>query len=322
VQHIRIATDHLPARKQFSFYREELFERLVGLTVERPGEAGFRARVTASIDPAIQRFQAHSQSYHAARTHADINRVDWHGWMAIFLEKGDSTQLVHRRGEVATRIGDIALLDPSIPLSMASLGDHRHEVWFIPRTSLAAHLPPKANLEFQILNRRSGLTQIVRDYLKSIERQMDTLARAELDAVIDNLCRLLVISTGGDVGGDAEAMRAGALAALKRHIDRNLRNPALTPDSASAALKMNIRYRHRLLEPTGETFADYVMRRRLEECRASLLHPFGTEQPIIDLAMSWGFNSMPTFYRNFSRRFILSPRQLQIAAATHNAENR
>jgi AraC-like DNA-binding protein len=101
---------------------------------------------------------------------------------------------------------------------------------------------------------------------------------------------------------------------VKRYVTLHLSDPGLTPEKAAAALKISVRHLHRIFEPSGMSFAQYVARRRLEECRAALVRPLG-ERTIADVAFAWGFNSMPTFYRAFRQAFGAAPGELREWAA-------
>jgi transcriptional regulator GlxA family with amidase domain len=65
-----------------------------------------------------------------------------------------------------------------------------------------------------------------------------------------------------------------------------------------------------VFEPSGATFAQYVLRRRLEECRTALLNP-GGERSVTDVAFAWGFVSRATFYRAFQQASGAAPGELR-----------
>jgi AraC-like DNA-binding protein len=69
---------------------------------------------------------------------------------------------------------------------------------------------------------------------------------------------------------------------------------------------MSVRQLHLLFEPSGTSFAQYVLKRRLEECRAALLNPVGGRS-VTDIALGFGFNSLWTFNRTFRRAFGITP---------------
>jgi AraC-like DNA-binding protein len=140
------------------------------------------------------------------------------------------------------------------------------------------------------------------------------------DAVLENLCGLVALACGAWEEGrwsGRESLRTARLEAAKRHIDRHLADPGLTPASTAAALAISVRHLHLLFEPTGTSFAQYVARRRLLQCRAALTSPTGIGRSVADIAFGWGFNSLATFYRAFEREFGLPPTALRAAAAGH-----
>jgi AraC-like DNA-binding protein len=65
----------------------------------------------------------------------------------------------------------------------------------------------------------------------------------------------------------------------------------------AAAMKISVRQLYLLFEPTGTSFAEHVLGRRLEECRAALESPSGRGRSVTDVAYAWGFNSLTTFYQ-------------------------
>jgi AraC-like DNA-binding protein len=143
------------------------------------------------------------------------------------------------------------------------------------------------------------------------------------DAVLQNLCGLVALACGASEEGrwsGRESVRAARLEAAKRHIDQHLAEPGLTPDSTAAALGISVRHLHLLFEPTGTSFAQYVGRRRLLQCRAALTSAAGVQRSVADIAFGWGFNSLATFYRAFEREFGLPPTALRAMAAAGHAD--
>ena len=104
-----------------------------------------------------------------------------------------------------------------------------------------------------------------------------------------------------------ESLRSARLEAAKQYINQHLAEPGLTPASTAAALGLSLRNLHLLFEPTGMTFAQYVMGRRLLQCRSALASPTGINRSVADIAFGWGFNSLATFYRAFQHHFGMPP---------------
>ena len=141
------------------------------------------------------------------------------------------------------------------------------------------------------------------------------------DAVLQNLCGLVALACGASDEGRwsrRESLRATQLEAAKLYVEDHLSEPNLTPGNAAAALGISVRHLHLLFEPTGTSFAQYVARQRLVQCRASLSCPTGARRSVADIAFGWGFNSLATFYRAFEREFGSAPAALRAAAAGHS----
>ena len=138
------------------------------------------------------------------------------------------------------------------------------------------------------------------------------------EAVLRNLCGLVALSCGASDEGDErgrDSLRSAQLTAVKRHVDLHLADPGLTPASAAAALGISLRQLHRLFEPSGSSFARYVLRQRLLKCRDTIAGATGTGRSVVDIAFGWGFNSMATFYRAFASEFGGAPAVLRTASS-------
>jgi AraC-like DNA-binding protein len=130
-----------------------------------------------------------------------------------------------------------------------------------------------------------------------------------MGSVADTLARLIGIACGAVAAEQSDAVRAGRLVEAKRYIDRHLADPDLLPASVAASLGISVRTLHALFEPTGTSFARYVLRRRLEECRTALLG--NPRRAVTDIAFAWGFSSLSGFYRAFHAAFGMSPGDLR-----------
>lgn len=138
------------------------------------------------------------------------------------------------------------------------------------------------------------------------------------DALLASLCSLVALACSASQQeqlGGRDSLRVERFAAVKRHIERNLAESELTPTTAARALGISVRQVHLLFEPSGTSFAQHVLRRRLHACRAEFESRAGTRRSVTDIAFGWGFNSMSTFYRAFVSEFGVTPDTLRTTAA-------
>ncbi len=304
-----LSVDHLDEADRFAYWREQWCQGTAGVTGElAPAERhSFYARATAWIAPCVIRARLETGPFRVSRGLPEISRHGLENWISLYQELSDGSTFQHAGNEFTTRPGDLLLTDPTIPFSFRPRGAHDYRRWMLPRAWIEPHLPPgRRPLSVQFAGSH-GINGLVHAYLRALNDAFHECDSAELPGVIDNFCRLLALACGGGPGAQRTATRAAKLRQVKDHIALHLSEPDLTPARVAAAMKISVRQLHLLFEPTGTSFAEHVLRRRLEECRAILESPSSGGRSVTDIAYAWGFNSLASFYRAFGQRFGMSP---------------
>jgi AraC-like DNA-binding protein len=103
--------------------------------------------------------------------------------------------------------------------------------------------------------------------------------------------------------GVQAARQSAVLAALRNRAAE----PRLDPAAVAAELGLSVRYLHRLLEPTGSTFAEHLARQRLERASAMLRDAACAHLKIAEIAARAGFADISHFNRSFRRTFGDTP---------------
>jgi AraC-like DNA-binding protein len=217
----------------------------------------------------------------------------------------DGATFRHAGNEFTTRPGDLLLTDPTLPITSRPYSEHNYYRWMLPRAWIEPHLPSgRQPLSMQFAG-SNGINGLVQAYLNALNDAIDGCDSGELPGIIDNFCRLLALASGCGSGDQRAVMQAAKLRQVKEHIALHLSEPGLTAARVAAAMKISVRQLHLLFEPTGTSFAAYVLGLRLDECRAALAS--SSNRSITDIAFAWGFNSLASFYRAFGQRFGISP---------------
>jgi len=99
-------------------------------------------------------------------------------------------------------------------------------------------------------------------------------------------------------------------------IDQALCDPDLSPSMVAQALKISSRHVHRLFVQQGGTVTRYILRRRLEKCRAALADPLLAGLSLTHICGEYGFRSLPHFSRLFRDGYGMAPRDYRREAAT------
>jgi AraC-like DNA-binding protein len=92
------------------------------------------------------------------------------------------------------------------------------------------------------------------------------------------------------------------------YIEQAFDDPALSPGSVAAALRISVRYLHLLFAQRGHTTAGWIRERRLAHCREALAN-VDSDLSVTDVALQAGFTDPSHFSRVFRHRFGMAPNQ-------------
>jgi AraC-like DNA-binding protein len=121
---------------------------------------------------------------------------------------------------------------------------------------------------------------------------------------------LLALALGTPAAGRldvASSIRAARLSALQAYVAAHLHEPALDVARIAAEHRITPRYVHKLFEASGESFARYVLRHRLELAHGRLTDERHEHLSISAIAHDAGFHDLSHFNRSFRRHFAQTP---------------
>ena len=309
---LSIATDDVPEPDRFDLWSGAVFSTLAITAAPLPDAQGpFQARFSARSHGPLLHCAFDSDGFYATRQSREIAYRQWNGYR-IYREASAGVWFRIAGQEMVSNTGDLLVADADALFEARPIDRYSDESWLLPKTLLEPYLPVAARPQTMKLSGRTGVDALAASYLETLTRNWDSIPEATMGPVTDTLARLIGIACGAAAADQPDAVRAGRLTEAKRHIDHRLADPDLSPSGVAAYLGISVRTLHLLFEPTGGSFARYVLRRRLEECRAALLAT--PARPVIDIAFAWGFSSLSCFYRGFQAAFGLSPGDLRAAS--------
>jgi len=319
--------EDVPVRRRFPTIRDMMadghppFMRAV-LTATRedpeaPFDGGFVLHTAGEL--ACCEHYSESVSYTRTARGAATSPIEDYG---IFLLL-DGVWHLTQGGQTRTiEAGSMVLMDSNVPFLSVKPGKARLRAIRIPHRQMDPLIVPGWQRQGIVCAAQPGLGGLVTQYARVLTDEMDRLGAAAADAALDNLCRLFALHAQAQTrhAGPAErAVHAARLVQVRGHIDQHLADPALTAESVAGAHRMSLRSLHLLFEPTGVSFARYVLRRRLQECHAMLTSPAHAHRSVTDIAFAWGFNSLTTFYSAFQRQFGMAPGEVRRAGGNGKA---
>ena len=309
---VQITTDDVPEGDRFALWSAAVFSTLAISAQPMPDATGsFRARFAARSRGPLLNCSFNSDGFHATRQSREINHRQWDSYR-VYREASAGVAFRIGGQEMLTTAGDILVADADALFEARPVDRYADESWLLPKAVLDPHLPACGLRGVTRLSGRSGAEALAAGYLDALTRHWDDIPEAAIGPIAETLARLIGIACGAAATEQPDAVRAGRLVEAKRHIDRHLGDPDLSPTSVAAALGIGVRTLHLLFEPTGTSFARHVLRRRLEECRTALLSC--PTRAVTDIAFGWGFSNLSTFYRAFQAAFGMRPGDLRAAA--------
>ncbi|QGM45043.1 helix-turn-helix domain-containing protein [Methylocystis heyeri] len=301
------STDQLPQAERFDLWRETY--RTLGLNCEPLGEtASFQAKLTHKAKWPLQSFHIKTGVASVFRTQREIADRSWNAYM-IHYEQGEGGLTAFSRREFPTRRGTLVVADSDQLYRSDRRSCYHKYAIAIPKAMLDRYLPIASDPLARLLPAQNGVAGLAAGYIASLAREWDNIDDAAMGSVAEALAQLISVTCGARAEEYQDAVRAGRLVQAKRYIEQRLTDPSLSPALAASELRISVRVLHAAFEPSGTTFAAYVRRRRLEECRVALLaHP---SRPVTEIAFAFGFNSLSSFYRAFQSEFGASPGDLR-----------
>ncbi len=288
-----VSTDSLAERDRFAAWADAVHTTL-GLDAEPSPDTSpaFRANLSGRSHGPLLNLSVAADAHRIAHRGRSIAPSAGGGYR-IYREASAGAWFRLPNMEGVTRTGDIVVYDTAVPLETQPRNGFLLEMWVMPKALLEPHLPALGRPLATILSGRSGVEALAASYLDTLTRNWDSIPEAAMAQVADTLGRLIGIACGAAAAEQSDAIRAGRLVEAKRHIDRHLADPNLSPALVASAMGIAVRTLHAAFEPTGTSFARHVQRRRLEECRAALRNDSG--RAVTDIAFAWGFQQPVRF---------------------------
>ena len=111
------------------------------------------------------------------------------------------------------------------------------------------------------------------------------------------------------------SLQAARLSAVKADVARQLTDAGLSAARVAGRQGITVRYLHKLFEHEPQTFAQFVLGRRLELAHRRLGDPRWAGRTVSAIAHDSGFGDLSGFNRAFRRRYGVTPSEVREAAA-------
>lgn len=313
-----LSTDAVQPRRRVEFWNDAACDALTPQAAEPDSPRTFSGRLVRADIGALRFVEFNSDAAVVRRSRAHIARSDDAGYLIRFQLASES--LCSQGGkDVRLRPGDFSLCDSARPYQLAFAQPVSILTLRVSKSMLQRYLGSPENLVSVPVSGRTGAGSLASRIIREIWLAPDeTLVPAVAPRVANVVLELIASAYVGV--GKAQVDRSCLNSALRLRIldfiDQSLCDPDLSPSLVAEALKISSRHVHRLFTHDGNTVSRYILRRRLEKCRAALVDPMLAGLSLTHISSEYGFRSLPHFSRLFREEFGMAPRDYRRALTT------
>lgn len=222
---------------------------------------------------------------------------------SVIAQSGRSTPLLP---------GEWTVYDAADPYSVTLTAGGEFSLILMPWEKVAARGFDVRALVLRSYSARRGFGKLVWNLVDTTVDQIPELREQSSSDVAEIVAQMFRIALFESFEARAPLNSSDALRQrVKLYISAHLNDPEFSLAKLAELTHCSKRYLHMIFRPEGVSLSDYILKSRLERCRAELLNPASAQRSITDIAYSWGFNNSNHFSRCFKREFGLAPRELR-----------
>jgi len=315
--HSYFSTDRLEGAEKFRVWRDSVSVLYQADLTSPDHKDGFHALTDGYLFGGLSQIRCKASQQHFKRDRMRIDRDGIDHYMIQLFTRGRC----HARtpqGDVIMEAGDICVFDNAQTLDTTN-EDFDLLALFVPRSLLAAQIRDPDHRHYQCIRGDDPLARLLRTHMLELQRQAPRLTMEQGGLIVSPTMNLVAATLNGNPHeneGGEQAIRMAIVTTLKRYIEENIEDPALSPESVAEIFGISRSRLYKLFQ-YYDGVASYIRDRRLAQALTLLTDPGQQQRKIIDISLSVGFSSESSFIRAFRRRYGFTPSEARQAGALH-----
>ncbi|WP_406005218.1 helix-turn-helix domain-containing protein [Streptomyces sp. NBC_00637] len=294
-------------------WRDALGAALVPMAVTARHDGACEGRVSTERLGYLRIVTVEADAQRLSRTPAHLaDTVPGAACVAVGVQTAGVATLVQDGRRAFVGEGDLMVYDTGRPYSLDFPGRFATRVVHLPRRALGLPEEDLRRVTGTAIAGTAGFGAVLVNFLTSLTASVPPCAPAVATRLATGVVDLFATLVEERTRAHATPVtnpQDHLVLRVRDHIDRNLGDPGLSPQSVAAAHHISVRYLHRLFEGEGTTVARLIQRRRLERCAQELRRPAATAPTVSAVAQRWGFANPAHFSRVFRAAYGHSPRE-------------
>ncbi|MGW0935599.1 AraC-like ligand-binding domain-containing protein [Streptomyces sp. NPDC002666] len=316
-----LTTASVPDQDKVAYWNDALDRTLVPMTVTPRGDGPFDARIATHRLGYLQVSTMEADAERVSRTPALIARSA-EALVAVGVQISGTATFTQDNRQASVGEWDLVVCDRSRPYSFDYPQRFATHIFQLPRRMLGVPDSDIRQVTGHAISTKDGFGAVLLPFLATLASATGAYPPAVADRLAGNVVDLfatLITERAHPSGADAEdTARSHLLLRVRDHINQNLADPDLSPESIARAHRISIRYLHRLFEGEGITVGRLIQKRRLEECSRELARRGRAAPTVSAVAQRWGFVNPAHFSRAFRGTYGVSPREWRNLRTQHD----
>jgi AraC-like DNA-binding protein len=224
--------------------------------------------------------------------------------LKLVLQSRGNARLKHAGQRVSLGAGDLTLVDGRLPFRLELEPSYRQSLVELPRSLVSRRHRWLLGRVGEAWSRAEPAHAHLFESLEAIVKRLAGLSEAQRAPLLEAVLSLLA-STHEPATGESRSEWRYARACAD--LEANLANPDLTAALLAELQATSRRHLDAIFSLRGMSIERRIWDLRLLRIAEQLVDPRHAQRPLIDLALSWGFNSHAHFTRAFRRKFGMAP---------------
>ena len=306
-------TSDVEAFRGFEYYRDGICRSFMDLIPEpeAKNDWDFHGSVESIPIGAGRLNRVVATSHLVRRTKVEIAKSTENCFYLNYKTRG--TCQIQQSGQSTTLTpGDVGIFDSSLPFDLEhrNCSDLAVSSFMLPHQSIRERLGGDLPRVPMILSHHPKVGGLIRETASTLAREADRLAMADVEQMFGMLLDLVSMALTSTQAPkvDLRTSKTNArLLAAKNFVDQNHFRNDLNAAMVAQALGISVRYLHKVFAGTGQSFAEYVVQRRLETAASTLSTRTFANLSISEISRRSAFSDPAHFHRAFKKQYGCTP---------------
>jgi AraC-like DNA-binding protein len=275
--------------------------------------SGFRGEIDTYVLKDMVYLDSRTDPFVQARTAARISTDTMRDFVFHVAVKGivDTVTGPSAQRKSTQFVPGIVALDMNQTMRMERPAPARVLAFFLPRATVESVIPDAESLHGRVISYTSPVSRLLLAHVESLCRYLHLMPAHEAKVILQ-VCATLILEVFGKQARLGDGARAAARAAMleqvRRHVQANLHQLDLSPESVLRAFPLPRATLYRMFEDEGG-LAAYIRNCRLRAAADELLRL--PSMGIMKIAYGLGFNTPSDFSRAFRRGYDMTPQDFR-----------